>query len=302
MSVPGVAVRVVVFGDHRRALWLDPWRVAGALRGAGRARSAILARLAEERAALVVSTGDLVPSASAAAWARVDADLSSLRASGAVVEAVPGNHETYGWIPRSARPRSRMALFLRRFPREGGLRWGRCDAGAARFLLLDSNEKVLTGDEQRAQEVWLEREIESADRDPGVKLLFAVWHHPPFTNTTKYGDDRFSARSFLPRLRNAAKLGAVLCGHVHGYERFFAESIHFVVSGGGGARAHRFPADHARWRHTPAFDATGLPHVHYMVLEITERRAAACVWHGSVRHGETVWLPGDAFAIEPRGR
>jgi hypothetical protein len=296
------APRILVFGDHRRPIWLDPRKYFGGRESHDTSRHAVLERLAEVRAALILSTGDLVPMGSEPAWAVVDRELDGFRRSGAAIEAVPGNHETYGWFPRSGRAGTRMPRFLQRFPRVDGLRWGRRNVGPARLLLLDSNERVLTRDEVAAQEAWLDGELVKADEDVKVELVLAAWHHPPFTNTTKYDDDRFSSRSFLPRLRKSRKLGAVLCGHVHAYERFWADSVHWVVTGGGGAPAHRFPADHARWRHTPAFDASSLSHVNYVEIEwLGGGRATARSHHWGPGAGAVRWIAGDAFEIRPRG-
>lgn len=258
--------------------------------------------IARARPDLVLDTGDLVPGAFEASWRAFDRDVAPLRDARIPIEAVPGNHETYGVVPCSRRGRIRMAPFLARFPRAGGARWGARDLGSARLWLLDSNARALAEDERRAQEAWLDAAVAEADADPSVELVVAAWHQPPFTNTSKYGDDRFSAASFLPRLRRSKKLGAVFCGHVHGYERFYVEGVSLVVSGGGGAHAHAFPRDHARWRHTPAFDASGLPHFHYVDVEIEGARARAVTRHLALgSDGEAPrWLEGDRFDILPR--
>jgi 3',5'-cyclic AMP phosphodiesterase CpdA len=295
--------RLVVFGDHRGTIWLDPrgWLDPGGARRRGRA--AIVEKVVSLRPDLVLDTGDLVAAGDPPHWRRCDAELAPIRAAGIPIDAVPGNHETYGWVPRSARPTRRMGEFLRRFPRVGGNRWGSRDLGSARILLLDSNARVLTRAERVEQESWLSSALAAADADPNIGLVLAAWHHPPFTNTHKYGDDRFSADSFLGRLRRSRKWGAVFCGHVHGYERFRAESVSFVVSGGGGAAAHPFPRDHARWRHTPAFDATALPHLHFVEIEIEGALARAVSHHLNLPAGPDApprWIEGDRFEIRPR--
>ncbi len=288
--------RLAVVGDHRRPIWIDR------IRGSGeRGRRAIFEEIGRLRPGLLLDTGDLVPSASAAAWRAFDRDIAALRAAGTGIEAVPGNHETYGVIPVSARAAVRMAPFLARFPRTAGRRFGVRDFGSTRILLLDSNARVLATEERRAQERFLEEAAAAADADPAVELLLAAWHHPPFTNGAKYGDDRFSASSFLPRLRASRKLGAVFCGHVHGYERFWSEGISLVVTGGGGARAHRFPRDAARQRHTPAFDASSLPPLHFVDVSIDGGVARAVVRHLQLpRGGAARWIEGDRFEIRAR--
>ena len=199
-------------------------------------------------------------------------------------------------------PHAADGEFLRRFPRVGGNRWGSRDLGSARILLLDSNARVLTRAERVEQESWLSSALAAADADPNIGLVLAAWHHPPFTNTHKYGDDRFSADSFLA-LAPLAEVGAVFCGHVHGYERFRAESVSFVVSGGGGAAAHPFPRDHARWRHTPAFDATALLAPPFRGDRDRGALARAVSHHLNLPAGPDApprWIEGDRFEIRPR--
>ncbi|MBL8696462.1 MAG: metallophosphoesterase [Planctomycetes bacterium] len=295
--------RAVVMGDHRRPIWIDVLH-----KNDRSGRDAVLRAVRAARPKLVVDTGDLVPAGYESCWRAADADFAALRAAGVELEAVPGNHETYGIVPRSSRPRSRMPLFLQRFPREGGQRWGVRDfptvCGAIRWILLDSNETVLSSAERREQERFLEREVERADGSSQVSMVLAAWHHPPFTNCTKYGDDRFSASSFLPRLRRCRKLAAIFCGHVHGYERFYVEGVHAVVTGGGGAHAHRLQADHRAWRHTPAFDAAHLPHLHFVVVDFDRAGATARAVHvrpGDREGADPVQMEGDWFQLRPRG-
>lgn len=290
--------RFVVIGDHRRPIWFD-------LRNRNeRPRQLIFERIAAERPELVIDTGDLVPDASGRAWRLFDKDVEVLRSQNIKIDAVPGNHETYGWIPRSANAAERMTKFLSRFPRGTQQNWGRRDFYHIRFLLLDSNVKILTKNQVREQEDWLGREVSDAGADPNIKMVIAVWHHPPFTNTITYGDDRFTSQSFLPRLRKLKKLGAIFCGHVHAYERFWVESMSMVVTGGGGAHAHRFAGDHLKWRHTPAFDAYTLPHFHYICVDV-DGAADDYILHARAVHldllsGAPRWIDGDRFDIHAR--
>lgn len=294
----------IVFGDHRRAIWLDPrGRAVGHV-----VRRELIQQIASRKPGLILHTGDLVPSAFDRAWRRLDQDFEPLvqyvrNAGGrAAMDAVPGNHETYGILPRSADGDKRMQQFLKRFPRANSDRFGARDFGDMRILLLDSNVRVLVPAQIAKQESWLSGEVARADADPAVRLVVALWHHPPFTNTETYGDDRFTAASFLPRLRKSKKLGAVFCGHVHAYERFRVDGASFIVTGGGGAPAHKFPDDHARWRHTPAFDARSLSHYHYIAIDGAGTTHRATVHHFDPHAaGAARWTQGDSFTIEPRG-
>ncbi|MFN0205665.1 MAG: metallophosphoesterase family protein [Planctomycetota bacterium] len=290
--------RFVVVGDHRRPIWCD-WRARNEI-----PRQLIFEKIAAERPELVMDTGDLVPDASESAWNLFDRDVEILGSANIKIDAVPGNHETYGWIPRSSNAEVRMAKFLLRFPRDTQQNWGRRDFYHIRFLLLDSNVRILTKAQIHEQSEWIEKQASAADADPNIKTVIAVWHHPPFTNTTTYGDDRFTSQTFLPRLRKLKKLGAIFCGHVHAYERFWVESISMVVTGGGGAHRHRFASDHLKWRHTPAFDAYALPNFHYICVDAgggaDDYILHARVVHLDLSSGAARWIDGDRFDIRPR--
>ncbi|HKE01206.1 MAG TPA: metallophosphoesterase [Planctomycetota bacterium] len=288
--------RVAITGDTRDPIWLDLFR--GPTAGD---RQAVLDAIGAERPGFLLLLGDLVDGAFASSWAAFDRSVAGLRAAGVAMDAVPGNHEYYGIVPRIARPGHRLAPFVDRFARPEGVRWRTRDVDSARLLLLDSNAGAHASAELAAQEAWLERAVAEADADARVAIVFAAWHHPPFTNVEGYDDDVFSARSFLPRLRRSRKLGAIFCGHVHGYERHRVDGVSLVVSGGGGAHPHRFPTDHARWRHTPAFDASALPHLHYVVVDLDGERATATVRHLERGRGaEPRLIPGDRFEIRRR--
>lgn len=286
--------KIIVFGDHRRPIWIDPRARSMA------ARKVIFSAIAEERPDLVLDTGDLVPDASARSWNLFDRDRAVFDKFTIPMEAVPGNHETYGILPRSANANIRMKPFLLRFPRNTQKRWGTRDVGNIRILLLDSNVNALSEGEIGEQEKFIIESVAGAESDSNIKLMIAAWHHPPFTNTTIYGDDRFSARSFLPRLRASRKLGAIFCGHVHGYERFWVESISLVVTGGGGAHRHAFPRDHKHWRHTPAYNSYHSPHLHYVSIQFDGGAGRAVVRHLQQITPEPEWTSGDEFEIRPK--
>ncbi|MBI3819073.1 MAG: metallophosphoesterase [Planctomycetes bacterium] len=288
------AIRIIVFGDHRRPLWFDPRSRNES------ARRRIFEAAAAARPDLILDTGDLVPHAFESSWRAFDRDAAIIYNNKSAFEAVPGNHETYGLFPRAAKPEMRMRRFLERFPRSTNKRWGARDIQYIRILLLDSNANALTAAEIDEQERFIEGAVAAADADPKITLVIAAWHHAPFTNSTAYGDDRFSGRSFLPRLRQSRKLGAIFCGHVHAYERFWFDSVSVIITGGGGAHAHRFPADHKYWRHTPAFDASAMSHLHFVELQCSDGVARATVRHLDSGVGVPHWTVGDAFEIRPR--
>jgi hypothetical protein len=55
------------------------------------------------------------------------------------------------------------------------------------------------------------------------------------TNAVLFSDSQFVRANFLEAAKKTKKFKAYIAGHVHTYERFLEDGIHFVVSGGGGA-------------------------------------------------------------------
>ena len=101
---------------------------------------------------------------------------------------------------------------------------------SARFLVLDSNAYSFALTDQTA---WLERELMAARQDPGVRHIFVVMHHPPFS-ISLHGGARDLRERWTP-LFAKYQVSAVFSGHDHVYERAEHEGVRYFVSGGGGA-------------------------------------------------------------------
>jgi 3',5'-cyclic AMP phosphodiesterase CpdA len=101
---------------------------------------------------------------------------------------------------------------------------------SARFLILDSNEYSFALTDQTA---WLERELVAARQDPGIRHIFVVMHHPPFS-ISLHGGARDLRERWTP-LFEKYQVSAVFSGHDHVYERAEVGGVRYFVSGGGGA-------------------------------------------------------------------
>ena len=107
----------------------------------------------------------------------------------------------------------------------GTMRWS-----GVRFFFLNGMHDWTGGDER----AWLERELASADGEPGVRWRIAVVHHGPWASGP-HGDNAKLMAAHVPELLVAHHVDLVLSGHDHIYERGESGPLKYIVSGGGGA-------------------------------------------------------------------
>jgi 3',5'-cyclic AMP phosphodiesterase CpdA len=284
-------LRVVILGDTRPPLLGERAR-AGPV-------PAVLAAVAREQPDLAFHTGDFVDrGASRSAWQRFAADTAPLRRARVPLYPVLGNHEYFDHLFL----RSRRALdgYFRAFafpaadafgrplppvrpdalPPQGP-RWYSVLKAGALFIVLDSNnlddlggvrvrQDVLSLKEWDEQLRFVREHLAAADRDPRVRHVFVLMHHPIYTRSTAHGSARplwdfplgtaaeREARTLKRWLDRSQKLRAVLVGHVHNYERYTCERdglgpvVYFVVGGGGApGRALAGPSRGDRFGPTP---------------------------------------------------
>jgi len=100
-------------------------------------------------------------------------------------------------------------------------RWATISWGETNILILDSTDVG-----SPAQVSYLEEEMERIEA-PTIVVL----HHPPYSCSDHVGDE--SVRDeWLSRFDEDVVL--VLSGHAHNYQRFEADGLPLIVSGGGG--------------------------------------------------------------------
>lgn len=215
----------VIYGDTRGWIFGEFWRAAS-----GDERRAVFARLAQERPAFVVNTGDLVARGSSEGdWETFDEETSALRAAGIAYLPVLGNHDL--WADRD----EALANWFVRFPFLDGRRWYEVRHAGVAVLLLDSNEYALSAEQVTAQDAWLAERLAAADADASVRCVLLACHHPPITNSIVHGSSAWVREHFVAPLAGHAKVKAFFAGHSHSYEHFREGGIDYVVSGGGGA-------------------------------------------------------------------
>jgi acid phosphatase type 7 len=202
----------------------------------------VVERMAQEVPDFVLGTGDMVDEGYRLdQWQQFFDIQGPLLRDNAFFPAL-GNHDRQG--------RGRTADTYRAFfsvPENGGdsERYYAFTYGATRVLVLDSNAYSFALTDQTA---WLERELIAVRQDPGMRHIFVVMHHPPFSISLHGGATDLRER-WTP-LFEKYQVTAVFSGHDHVYSRAEHNGIRYFVTGGAGAplyprRAKPNPSDAA---------------------------------------------------------
>jgi hypothetical protein len=276
--------RFVVCGDTQRTSLLEFWREQN---DAERAR--VIGAIAAEHPAFLALTGDLVfDGSSARQWADFDALTAPLRAAGVPVFPAFGNHEYWGG-------REGERHLLARFPHLQGQHHYTLAFGPLRLVVLDSNLGALGERERLAQARWYAGTLDELDRDPAVRGVLVLWHHPPYTNSTVTGDEARVQRELVPAFLAARKTLALLSGHVHSYERFARSGKAFITSGGGGGPRARLLGGAERRHPDDLYAGPALRDFNFVILTVEPGGVSAEV-RGLPKGGET-WTTLDRFSL-----
>jgi len=211
-------------------------------------RTAEIARIAEEKPAFVIISGDLVLSGgSRQDWKVFDEETAPLRRAGIEVLPTLGNHDVSG--DEAAKN------YFQRFPQLKGRRWYSVRVANLMMFMLDSTSADGAGSPQQQ---WLEQGLQALP--PGVDFVLVALHHPPLTQS----DDMMpgGGHSLRPQEKQLASLLEqhqqsmrariiVLAGHVHNYERYERGGVTYVVSGGGGATPYMIQRSESDFYHDP---------------------------------------------------
>ena len=187
-------------------------------------------RLAAETPELVLHGGDFQYQTNPAdTWNSQLAALAPLTST-AAFHLVVGNHEFEGQDEISV-------MWDRLFGGQAGVpiqqRHHAFTWGSVRFLALNSEASGWLNAESPQLE-WLRQELQAVDDDPDVLYAIPFFHRPYYT-LSMYWSSNTTTRDLLHPLFRDHGVPLVLCGHVHAYEHFDVEGVHYVVDGGGGA-------------------------------------------------------------------
>jgi 3',5'-cyclic AMP phosphodiesterase CpdA len=160
-------------------------------------------------------------------WRPIDRYLQVLRDGNVPVHAILGNHEVMG------RSLEGQRKFQQRFPDHQRTGYLMRYEGLA-VVLLNSNFKTLTTNENKQQAEWLQHTLNELDSDGEVLAVIVCCHHSPFTNSRIVKPSKEVEEKFVPPYLNSRKARLFLSGHCHAFEHYKVKSKDFLVIGGGG--------------------------------------------------------------------
>ena len=202
-------------------LWLRPFK--------NRKATALLFRdILEHRPAAFFLLGDVVNLGySDRQWKPIDRYLQTLRSVQINVHAILGNHEVMG------RPVIGQRKFQQRFPDHD------CAGYLVKYdtvavVLINSNFKVLTPEQDKRQDEWFQTTLHELDEDATIHSIIVGCHHSPFTNSRVVRPSKEVEEKFVPPFLHSRKALLFLSGHCHAFEHYKVEGKDFLVIGGGG--------------------------------------------------------------------
>jgi hypothetical protein len=257
------------------------------------ARRALIAKIADEKPAAIFINGDLPWHGVAADYDAYRDETRQWREQRLRIYPALGNHE----FAACGEPEC-LNRWWSEFPELRGRRWYSVALGSKVLALaLDSDASLSAGSEQR---LWLEGEL--AAQSPKVRLVLIVMHHPPMADMQA---DKLANHNPRPNEQALADyLGTiapqsrarmvVIAGHVHNYERFLRDGVHYLVSGGGGAAPNEVDRTSA-----DLYQGTDFPNYHYLRFELrADTLAGEMIRYGQGEAAEPgQWQIKDRFEI-----
>ncbi len=284
LQPPDAPFRFIVYGDIR---FTNP---ANTRASNPVVRRALVEKIAEEKPAFVVITGDLVlKGADLADWAVFDRETQPWSGGGLKVFPALGNHDVAGGESAA------LANYFAAFPELHDRRWYSVRDGNVMVFVLDSTSADMPG---TVQGRWLEEGLKNVPED--IDFVLIALHHPPYTESSDYAaggghEARWPERKLGAFLEaRQSKMHArmvVIAGHVHNYERYEHGGVMYIVSGGGGATPYliaRRPGD---------FYTEPGPTYHFCRFTVERDRLKGQM----VKYlGRGQWAVKDQFELRPR--
>ncbi len=285
---PQQSIHILVYGDMR---FTNPANTSAT---EPRARKWLAAKVGTEHADLMLITGDIPFHGSDPRDWQVFADEARSWVHGpSHVYPTVGNHELLVTPPEGQRN------FFANFPQLEGN--GFYSVLAGNVLLINLNSTEPTWPEGR-QADWLRTQLDHVP--PQVDFVFFQMHVPLMADTQSEfianipSPNGVELRRYLEaRAVTARQKFIAVYGHIHNYERFEANGITHLISGGGGANPYpvfvRGPQDQ--------YTDSGFPVFHYIVITVRGKRAEGTMYKiADPRAVELTVEPKDHFVETAR--
>jgi hypothetical protein len=196
-----------------------------------RVTTSIMRAIVLERPQFVLGLGDYIDGArgleaTRQQWLRFFSAIVPLQKPTPIPLALAiGNHD------------SGSALFGQYF----GRRYFSFDAGAAHFIILDSEQPGQVGRIAGTQWEWLKQDLTAA---ANAQLIFVAVHQPLFPVSVHRGSSLDAYPPYRDRLHLLFvqhKVSAVFAAHEHMYHHQQRDGVHYFISAGAGAPLYAQP-------------------------------------------------------------
>lgn len=245
---------IVFASDTQAPIWIESlWLHPNHNRAATKK---IFKNITEKQPTAVFLLGDVVSvGCSNKQWKRMDVFLKRLREKEVAVSATLGNHDLMFKAKKGQRK------FVERFPNY--VNTGFVDVrDSVAVILLNSNYKFLTPDQDSMQLNWYRSTLNKLDDDSAIQFVITGCHHSPFTNTKFAGISNEVRQKFVGLFLKSKKSRLFLSGHTHAYEHFKVEGKDFLVIGGGGGLHEELKNN----KRLTDIDSTYKPMYHYLTV------------------------------------
>ena len=250
-------------------------------------RKILVQKIANEKPAILLITGDLVANGgSAAQWTVFDQETEPLRSAGVKVYPALGNHDLRGDLPVA------LDNYFRRFPHLVRSRYYSVRADNVMIFTLDSALDDPGGPEMQ----WFDSQIQALPKE--VQFVVVQLHHPPLTRSSDSvfggghsarGQEKDMAQFLESRAAKSRAKFIVVAGHVHNYERYERNGVMYVVTGGGGATPYMFPR-----QGNDAYRDQG-PTYHYCHFDVKQGHIAMHMIKLDLNGNKPTWTERDTF-------
>ena len=164
--------------------------------------------------------------------------------------------------------------------------WYGFETGGVRFFVLDSDTPF---EPSTTQGAWLTAQLAAAARTPGHRGSILLMHRAFMTcsDSAQLTDDRIAYASIFAQ----NKVVLVIQAHIHGYERFEADGITYVTTGGGGGALAVIDQNISRAECAMRKSSGAYFHAVDFVIDGNELTGKAIDADGVTRDSFTVTLP-----------
>jgi len=222
--------RLAFISDTQEPMWIENIYLSG--NSNSEATRILMKDILLQKPASLYLLGDVVNrSRSQQRWQLMDSCLNSLHSAGIPTFACLGNHELMGNAKEGEKN------FQLRFPDHVNTGYVvKRDSVATVFL--NSNFSKMTVPQILKQSEWYEKELADLEKDPAIRVVIVVCHHPPYSDSEMVGSSTVVRERFLPAYIQSAKCKLFITGHAHLFQHFKYNGKDLLIIGGGGGMRH----------------------------------------------------------------